>query len=299
MNNYKYFVSKNNLEVKKVTIKENKVIIDTPLDSFIIIKGDINKYNYLLSRGFDYIPKIIDYDNTYIMFKNYNTITYDLEERLLDFVKLLSLLHIKTSYYKEVTNYDYKIIYEKLLNKINDTRNYYLNLINIVESKEYMSPSEYLIARNISNILYLLDYSNDLLEKYYSIVKDNNKIRVVTLFNNDINNMIKTRENIYLFDFINCKVDIPIFDIYNLYCNYFDYIDIKIVLRNYNKIYKLTEEETLLLTILIIIPDKVIINNSVNNIKNIKYSLNKIYKSFDCLKPDKEETGKAKKEEDN
>ena len=132
MNNYKYFVKKNNLEVLKVTIKDNKVIVDTPLDSFIIIKGDINKYNYLLSRGFDYIPRIIDYDDKYIMFDNLEAVNYDISEKLLDYIRVISLLHIKTSYYKEVNNLEYNFIYEELLSKINDTRNYYESLIRKV-----------------------------------------------------------------------------------------------------------------------------------------------------------------------
>ena len=38
------------------------------------------------------------------------------------------------------------------MEKINYIYNYYMDVINIIESKIYMSPSEYLIARNISKI---------------------------------------------------------------------------------------------------------------------------------------------------
>ena len=65
---------------------------------------------------------------------------------------LISLLHSKTAYYKEIDYDEYKNIYENLNNKIDYIYNYYLDVINMIESKIYMSPSEYLLARNISKI---------------------------------------------------------------------------------------------------------------------------------------------------
>lgn len=299
MNNYKYFVKKNNLEVLKVTIKDNKVIVDTPLDSFIIIKGDINKYNYLLSRGFDYIPRIIDYDDKYIMFDNLEAVNYDISEKLLDYIRVISLLHIKTSYYKEVNNLEYNFIYEELLSKINDTRNYYESLINGIESREYMSPVEYLIARNISLIFYIINISFDLLEKYYSIVKDKSNIRVVTLYNNDIANVVKTKDSIYLTDFNSSYIDSPIYDILFIYNNYYNYIDLDTILNTYTKVFKLSEEELLLIKILVLLPSKIRLGNGVNDMIISKNMINKIYKSLKILESNKEETSKTKKQEDN
>ena len=299
MNNYKYFVKKNNLEVLKVTIKDNKVIVDTPLDSFIIIKGDINKYNYLLSRGFDYIPRIIDYDDKYIMFDNLEAVNYDISEKLLDYIRVISLLHIKTSYYKEVNNLEYNFIYEELLSKINDTRNYYESLINGIESREYMSPIEYLIARNISLILYIINICFDLLEKYYSIVKGKSNIRVVTLYNNDIANVVKTKDSIYLTDFNSSYIDSPIYDILFIYNNYYNYIDLDTILNTYIKVFKLSEEELLLIKILVLLPSKIRIGTEVNDMIITKNIMNKIYKSLKILESNKEETSKTKKQKDN
>lgn len=299
MNNYKYFVKKNNLEVLKVTIKDNKVIIDTPLDSFIIIKGDINKYNYLLSRGFDYIPRIIDYDDKYIMFNNLEAVNYDISEKLLDYIRVISLLHIKTSYYKEVNNLEYNFIYEELLSKINDTRNYYESLINGIESREYMSPVEYLIARNISLIFYTINICFDLLEKYYSIVKGKSNIRVVTLYNNDITSVVKTKDSIYLTDFNSSYIDSPIYDILFIYNKYYNYIDLDTILNTYTKVFKLSEEELLLIKILVLLPSKIRLGNGVNDMIISKNMINKIYKSLKILESNKEKTSKTKKQEDN
>lgn len=299
MNNYNYFVNKNNLEVIKVTVKERAVIIDTPLDSFIIIKGDINKYNYLLSRGFDYIPKIVDYDDKYIMFDNLEVVNYDFEEKLLDYVRVISLLHIKTSYYKEVNSSYYKVIYEKIFSKINDVRNYYESLISRIESREYMSPCEYLIARNISQIFYIINICFNYLEKYYSMVKDKSNVRVVTLYNNDINKVIKTKNKIYLTDFSNSYVDSPIYDILYIYNNYYNYIELDTILNNYFKVFKLSEDELLLIKLLSIIPSKIKVGMKVNDIIYVKKGINKIFKSIKILESNKEETSKTKEQKDN
>ncbi len=299
MNNYKYFVNKNNLEVLRVTIKNNNVIIDTPLDSFIIIKGDINKINYLLSRGFDYIPKIIDYDDNYIMFNNLVPINYDLSEKIIDYIRVISLLHIKTSYYKEVSSYDYKITYEKLLSKINNIKNYYESLINEIESREYMSPIEYLVGRNISLIFYIINICFDLLEKYYSIVRNKSNVRVATLYNNDINSVIKTKDGIYLTNFNNSYIDSPIYDILYIYDRYYNHIDLDTILNTYHKIFKLNEEELILIKLLVLVPDKIIMGNSITDIKKTKNTISKIYKSIKILESNKEETSKTKEKKDN
>ena len=65
-------------------------------------------------------------------------------------IHLTALLHSKTTYYKEINYDENKKLYESIKNKINYINNYYLDLINNIESKIYMSPYEYLIARNIS-----------------------------------------------------------------------------------------------------------------------------------------------------
>ena len=233
------------------------------------------------------------------MFDNLEAVNYDISEKLLDYIRVISLLHIKTSYYKEVNNLEYNFIYEELLSKINDTRNYYESLINGIESREYMSPIEYLIARNISLILYIINICFDLLEKYYSIVKGKSNIRVVTLYNNDIANVVKTKDSIYLTDFNSSYIDSPIYDILFIYNNYYNYIDLDTILNTYIKVFKLSEEELLLIKILVLLPSKIRIGTEVNDMIITKNIMNKIYKSLKILESNKEETSKTKKQKDN
>ena len=94
-----------------------------------------NIYNYLASRNFDYFPKIIDMDDDSIMFEYLDDISYDQSQRAFDINHLISLLHSKTTYYKEVDYDEYKTIYENAKEKINYIGNYYEDIIKIIESK--------------------------------------------------------------------------------------------------------------------------------------------------------------------
>lgn len=298
MNNY--FIKKHDLEVKKVTKVGNITIITTPLDQFVLKDSNINIYKYLLSRGFDYFPRIIDYTNETIMFHYEEKIEYDIEQKVLDYIRLLSLLNSKTIYFKEVEeNYFYNI-YDKYYNRLIDINNYYMNLISNIESKEYMSPCEYLVSRNISNIFYIINYSINTLKDWYEKVKESTKVRVSTLYNNiNLNNMIKNSNGMYLTSFNNTTIENPILDLLNLYNKYYQIIDLDTILKTYEKVLKLNDEEKELFYILAFIPNKIIINNKVDGICSAKKEINKIIMSIKILNSKKEEATSTHQEEDN
>lgn len=285
-----YFIDKYALKVKKVTKKGDLTILETESEKFVFKQADIKIYNYLLSRGFDYYPMIIDYHDNIIMFKYIENIDYDKSEKSEDYIKLLSLLHLKTSYYKNIDLEEYKSIYNELYNKLIDLNNYYNSLILNIESKEYMSPSEYLISRNISNIFLLINNSFKLLEDWYNNIKNNTKKRVVTLYNNiNLDNMLKSTSSIYFTSFDNTKVDLPIYDLYQFYDKYCLDYDFLILLKKYEKVFKLSKDELDLLKIYIGIPDKIKISNKINDISIIKKSISKLYTSINVLNFKKEE----------
>ena len=63
----------------------------------------------------------------------------------MDMVHLLSLLHSKTTFYREVDIDKNKKIYEDIVNDIDYLNNYYNELISLIEKDVYMSPSYYLM----------------------------------------------------------------------------------------------------------------------------------------------------------
>ena len=292
MNQYKNILNKNGLKVNKYTIKGKATIVDTNLGHFVLKKNKGNNiYNYLLSRNFKYFPKILDMDENSILIEYLDDIKYDQEQKALDIMKILSLLHSKTTYYKEIDFDEYKTIYEDIKNKIDYINNYYLDIINIIESKVYMSPSDYLIARNISKIFSCIYYCNNELENFYELVKDKKRKRVVTLHNNlKLDNLIKN-DNIFLISWDKSKIDLPIYDLVNFYNNYSLDFDFSSLFEEYEKIFPLLEEEKILLNILISIPNKIDYTyNEYNMVKNVRKLLDKIYKTEKLLTSKKEET---------
>jgi len=291
MKKYKNILKKNDLMVTKYTIKGKATIVDTPKGRFVLKdnKGN-NIYEYLQSRNFDYFPKVIDIDNDSILFKYLDNINYDNDQKAFDIMRVLGLLHSKTTYYKEINYDDNKKIYEELKNRINYINNYYMDIINTIESNIYMSPYEYLIARNITKILSCIYFCNNELDKWFELIKTKERKRVVLNHNNlKIDNIIKNK-NIYLISWDKSKIDLPIYDIVNFYNKYCLDFDFSILINEYERIFPLNDEEKILMNVLISIPDKInIVNNEYQMVKHVRKIIDKIYKTEKLLTSKKEE----------
>lgn len=243
----------------------NVTIIDSNQGKYVIKKKltDENIYKYLESRNFNYYPAFIsDRDENYLISEYVEDIAMPEEQKMLDMIELVSLLHYKTTHYKEVDEDEYKKIYEDIVNNINYLESYYTDIISIIETKVYMSPSEYLLARNISKIFSSIMFAKERLERWYALVKGKRKQRVVVLHNNlEINHFIKNKTP-YLISWDKARIDMPIFDIYKLYKRHALDFDFETILKTYERSYPLLEEERELLFILISLPDKIEFNNS-------------------------------------
>ena len=205
----------------KYTNKNNVTIVDTDKGK-VVFKNENNLdiFKYLDSRGFDYYPKILSNDNDlYLMMEYIDSIDMPMEQKLDDMVDLVGLLHSKTTYYQDVSSSDYNDIYEDIKNDIEYLYSYYNDMMSIIESKVFMSPAEYTLSLNISNIYKSLSFCNIKIEDWYKKVKDKNKKRLVVLHNNlDLSHFIRNNKP-YLISWDKAKIDIPIFDLYKLYKN--------------------------------------------------------------------------------
>ena len=291
---FKKILDKNDLKVDKYTMKGKTMIVNTPLGQFALKKGNLdNIYKYLLSRNFEYFPKVIDSNEDSTIYEFVDDVKYDNEQRAFDLIHTIALLHSKTTYYKD----EYKKIFEETMEKINYIYNYYMDVINIIESKIYMSPSEYLIARNISKIFSCIYFCKNELEQWYEIVKNEKRKRVVTLHNNlKLDNIIRNK-SVYLIGWEYSKIDSPIYDFINFYNNYALYFDFRSLLNEYERIFPFKEEEKKLLSVLISIPSKIPnTEKEYNKVKNVRQLLDKIYKTEMLLTPkEKEETKSTQK----
>ena len=100
----------------------------------------------------------------------------------------------------------------------------------------------------------------------------------------------------YLISFNNSKIDLPIYDLVNLYKISYDKTDFSVLLSLYQNKYPLTNDELKLLFIYISIPDKIVLSgNELEDIKNIKKLINKITKSDKLIRPFYEKKESKKK----
>ncbi len=253
------------LPLKKVEIRGKSYILDTG-DKRFVVKKQINNpiIDYLNSRGFKYYPNIIE-DNEYKLIEYIEEVETPNEQKLLDMIDLVSLLHAKTSFFKEIDNDKYKEIYEDIVNNIYYLTNYYDELIKVIETKIYMSPSEYLLIRNISFFYEALAFCKEQVEEWYELIKTKEKVRQVVLHNNlNLDHFLKNT-NSYLISWDKSKIDIPIFDLYKLYRRCGRNYDFSEVLKRYEKNYPLLMEERKLFFILIALPPKLEFTKSVYN----------------------------------
>lgn len=287
MKQLKNILKRNALRVCKYERIGKAVLVNTPKGKYVIKKTNINQdiFNYLITRNFNYYPDIIDFDDNYKLTRYIDDINIPNEQKMNDLINLVALLHSKTTYYKELNEAEYKKLYEDLNNNIQYLKEYYYDLITLIDSKTFMSPPEYLLARNISSIFSSLDYCNDKLNSWYNLVSNLEKMRVSVIHNNlDLKHFIKNN-NDYLISWDKAKIDLPIFDLYKLYNRHSLDFDFSDILKKYETIYPLKKEELELLFILISMPKKIIINkNNFEMCKEISKEIDKIYKTNKLIK---------------
>lgn len=264
------FLKNNGIEPKSITKDKNSYIIETKDNKKYVLKEENFKdYDYLLSRNINFFPNSFKLDN-YTVYEYLDNIESSDEEKLLDIINLISLLHTKTTRYKNVDIDDYKLIYEDLSNQITSVNNYYLELNDLIDNEIYMSPSQYLLARNISKIYSAISFCRAQLDEWYDLIKENPKQRQAYIHNNLELDHLRRNNNPYLISWNKSKLDFPINDIYSLYKKYY-YNNFDTLLNTYQKRYPLKEEELKLFFIKISIPYKIeFTNNEFENTKKVK-----------------------------
>lgn len=271
--------------INKITIKNGAKIID---NNYVIKKKkrDLsNTYNYLLSRSFDYFPEVVKEDNEKIYYRYINDLEEPKEQKVIDLVNLITLLHSKTTFYKEVDIDNYKYIYESINNSIDETLGHYNQLMDGIESEVYMAPSNYLIARNITIIYNALGYAKNNINSWYKMIENQRKVRVVTIHNNLRLEHYLKEDKPYLISWDKSKIDMPIFDLISLYQN--NYLDFEFIdlLKIYLSKYPLTREEMTLFLTIISIPGKIPLNESeYQTVLSVRRILDYIYKSSEIVK---------------
>jgi len=249
--------------INRLTIKSNAKIIDNKIVVKTRRNNSLDKtYRYLKSRSFDYFPEPLLLDDRYEAYPYIEDTEEPLEQKAIDLTHLLSLLHSKTTFYREVDIDKNKEIYEEILARLEYLNNYYTDLITLIEKEVYMSPSSYLIARNINIIFQSIYFSKDSIESWYKKIEDKKNERVVNIHNNiNLDHYIKS-DKPYLISWNKSRIDSPIYDLLSFYKNHYLELDFVDLFHYYENNYPLKEEERLLLFTYMAIPPKIEIENS-------------------------------------
>ena len=286
MNYYvRKIASEYNIPINKITIKNNTRIID---DKIVLKKkknNDLNNvYKYLKSRSFDYFPEPITIDNLYEVYPFLEDTYEPSEQKATDIMHLLGLLHSKTTFYREIDIDKNKEIYENISDELEYLNNFYNDLITMIEKEVYMSPSGYLIARNINIIFGSIYYAKHNLEEWYKKIDNNKNERVVNIHNNiSLDHYIKN-EKPYLISWNKSRIDSPIYDLLSFYKNHYLDFDFDDLFHLYEKSYPLKEDERLLLFTYMAIPYKIeIISDEYEMCIKINKMIEYLYKTSNLI----------------
>ena len=286
MNNYvRKIASEYNIPINKITIKNNTRIID---DKIVLKKkknNDLNNvYKYLKSRSFDYFPEPITIDNLYEVYPFLEDTYEPSEQKATDIMHLLGLLHSKTTFYREIDIDKNKEIYENISDELEYLNNFYNDLITMIEKEVYMSPSGYLIARNINIIFGSIYYAKHNLEEWYKKIDNNKNERVVNIHNNiSLDHYIKN-EKPYLISWNKSRIDSPIYDLLSFYKNHYLDFDFDDLFHLYESGYPLKEDERLLLFTYMAIPYKIeIISDEYEMCIKINKMIEYLYKTSNLI----------------
>ena len=286
MNNYvRKIASEYNIPINKITIKNNTRIID---DKIVLKKkknNDLNNvYKYLKSRSFDYFPEPITIDNLYEVYPFLEDTYEPSEQKATDIMHLLGLLHSKTTFYREIDIDKNKEIYENISDELEYLNNFYNDLITMIEIEVYMSPSGYLIARNINIIFGSIYYAKHNLEEWYKKIDNNKNERVVNIHNNiSLDHYIKN-EKPYLISWNKSRIDSPIYDLLSFYKNHYLDFDFDDLFHFYESGYPLKEDERLLLFTYMAIPYKIeIISDEYEMCIKINKMIEYLYKTSNLI----------------
>lgn len=271
----------------RYTIKGKSTILETTCGDFIIKpkNKDINElYTYLTNRGFMNYPKIIDSSRDEVnVFEYVEDIKLPKEQKCDDLIEIIASLHNKTSYFKEVSEDKFKSIYEDIKSNINYLSNYYNTLYEIGFNEVYESPSNYIFMRNYFKINAALEYANNELDNWYSLVTSETKIRVCLIHNNlELNHLLNNK----LISWDNYMIDTPVIDIVKLYKKEWKNIDFSEILERYMYKFPLLEYEKKLLFILISMPPEIKkSDNEFEKCKVVSEVMDYVFKTEELIRP--------------
>lgn len=302
MNKIKEVIDHFGFSVRGYQKTGNIKILDTDQGKYVVKQKQKNEdylSEYLKNKNFHYL---LDKDNIrgYEIFPFIEEVDMPKDEKAIELVYILSLLHNKTTFYKEVALDKVKETYETLLKEIDYLNYYYHDLQDMIEQKVYMSPEEYLLIRNISLVYSSIDYAKETLEKWYEYKKDQKKERVVFLHGSPCLDHLLVGNDRKLISWKHCKRDLPIYDFYYFYKKDYLNLEMDTLFDIYQSKFLYTKDEYLLFLTMISIPKKIVFTKKHYHDCYIVYQFIKyIEKTRDFILKEDQKTEKSDHNEFN
>lgn len=246
-------------------------------DKIYVLKKNSHKdktYKYLDGISFDNFIKPIKKDNLNYLFNYLEDYSPDSDSKMINLVEVLSVLHSKTSEFKELNLDRVKEIVEKCNEKINYLEEYYNNLEDTLNESIFYKPYVYTYLRNVSKIYYNLDFSKYLVKLFYDEALKNNKYKESLILG-------KVRADNFINDkftnFDHSTFKSPIYDLIDLYKEYYDSYDFQNLYKVYKSNYHLNKLEELYFFLMISILYKISFkSDSYTNTLNVHKLMNYI-----------------------
>jgi hypothetical protein len=247
--------------ISKYTYLKDIKIIDSDGDKVLIKRKkryDIDKiYKYLDDHNINNYLKPFKITDKELYFNYLNKKGLDNDEVAKHLMYSLSDLQNKTTIYKEIDKDKLKEEYDIFKSRITYLEEYYFTMQDIIENKVYMSPSEYLFIRNVSIIYKAINYSKNIVDDWYKIMKDKRRERYVYAHGKCELSHFIIADNDYFISLEKAHLERPPFDFINFFKKNFNNTDMISNFRLYQHRYLYKEEEYLYLLINITIPEKI------------------------------------------
>ncbi len=271
-------------------------IITTKNDCYVLKKGNYyNIYEYLQTRNFHHLPEPLnDREEEYTIYRYIKDDPLPQEQRVSDFLYLLSILHTKTTFYKTLEVDKIKEIFESIRERQDRLMEYYYNLQDRIEVEKYMAPSHYQLIRGLSLIYYHLTESKNEIEIWYKGMIEKKKMRYVMTHGNLKKEHFIENQELYFISWNQARIHSPVYDLENFYRNNWKDITMGDLLEIYESKYPLTKEEFHLFLSLVLLPQKIVFEDS--EIKNTR-RIYEWYQYHEQLEEWKKKTRRSQKEE--
>ena len=273
-------------------IKKGNIYIVSSKDKSYVIKLNTSNYDiykYLISRDFFDFPENFNKKNdNYDLSEYIDEIKINKDQKINDLIEELGILHKKTAYQRDLDIDNNNLIYENIKEDSLKSKDYYLKINDLIDKEIFLSPSMYLLVRNISLIYYLLDYSYREIDNWYNKIIKEKSMRVSLNHNNiDINHLI-INDKKYLISWDKSSFDSPINDIIEFYKKYYHNLSLEDVLKIYESKNKLNNLEKELLLIKLSLPSIVKLSkNTFLDTKEIYEEILFLNKIYDEIKRNK------------